>query len=390
MSTAAMRLPLRPLRCRALLLSALLLLLCCCLAPRVECKLRVHVIGHSHTDVGWLKTVDQYYSGVNRSDSFGVVHQILDSVLLGLLRNPERRFSYGEQAFFQRWYRRLGSAQRAQVAQVVASGQLEFINGGWCMHDEANPHWLDMVDQTTLGHRYIAAQFGEAANPRAGWQIDTFGHSATQAALLTGEVGLTGFLFARIDYQDFAWRTPNRSLEWLWRPSPSLGQSAEVFASAFAPVALPPQAGRSGYYGDPDRLCFNLKCYNGDEARPIQDDPELDDYNVPQRVDDAVRYATTMAQAIQGENLLLLQGDDFYWEDAEHNFKELDKVHGRPCTRTRSTAHNTPHQPLTSLTRSLPSWPLLCSSSTTSTSTAASPCSTPHPPPTLPPSTRSS
>ena len=143
---------------------------------------------------------------------------------------------------------------------------------------------------------------------------DTFGHSSTHVALLTGEVGLSGLLFARIDYQDFAWRTPNRSLEWLWRPSPSLGQSAEVFASAFAPVQLPPGAGRSGYYGDPNLLCFNLKCYNGDEARPIQDDPSLDDYNVDRRVDDLVTYAQNMAEVIQGENILLLQGDDFYWE----------------------------------------------------------------------------
>ena len=153
-----------------LLLPLCLLLSGAALRP-VDAKLRVHVIGHSHNDVGWLKTVDQYYSGVNRSDNFGVVRQILDSVLLGLTQNPARRFSYGEQAFFQRWYRTLGADRRLQVQQVVASGQLEFINGGWCQHDEANTHYIDMIDQTTLGHRYIVEQFGEKANPTAGWQI---------------------------------------------------------------------------------------------------------------------------------------------------------------------------------------------------------------------------
>ena len=29
-------------------------------------KLNVHLICHSHDDVGWLKTVDQYYYGSNR------------------------------------------------------------------------------------------------------------------------------------------------------------------------------------------------------------------------------------------------------------------------------------------------------------------------------------
>ena len=28
-------------------------------------KLTVHMVHHTHDDVGWLKTVDEYYSGVN-------------------------------------------------------------------------------------------------------------------------------------------------------------------------------------------------------------------------------------------------------------------------------------------------------------------------------------
>ena len=61
-----------------------------------------------------------------------------------------------------------------------------FRNGGWCMHDEAAVHYIDMIDQTTLGHRMIKKQFNKT--PRAGWQIDPFGHSAVQAYLLGAEV----------------------------------------------------------------------------------------------------------------------------------------------------------------------------------------------------------
>ena len=35
-------------------------------APKVG-ALNVHLICHSHDDVGWLKTVDQYYYGANNS-----------------------------------------------------------------------------------------------------------------------------------------------------------------------------------------------------------------------------------------------------------------------------------------------------------------------------------
>src|SRR4051812_3117889 len=49
-----------------------------------------------------------------------------------------------EQAFFQMWWARQPESIRDQVRGLVKNGQLEFINGGWCMHDEANTHcqWL--------------------------------------------------------------------------------------------------------------------------------------------------------------------------------------------------------------------------------------------------------
>ena len=49
-------------------------------------------------------------------------------------------------------------------------------------HDEAATHYVDMIDQTTLGHAFLAREFGVA--PTIGWQIDPFGHSATNAALV--------------------------------------------------------------------------------------------------------------------------------------------------------------------------------------------------------------
>ena len=37
---------------------------------------------------------------------------------------------------------------------MVNSGRLEFINGGWCMNDEATTHYVDIVDQMSLGLKY--------------------------------------------------------------------------------------------------------------------------------------------------------------------------------------------------------------------------------------------
>ena len=57
------------------------------------------------------------------------------------------------------------------------------------------------VDCIGLNCIALQEQFGEAGIPRVGWQLDPFGHSATQAALLSAEVGFDGLFFGRIDYQ---------------------------------------------------------------------------------------------------------------------------------------------------------------------------------------------
>ena len=68
------------------------------------------------------------------------------------------------------------------------------------MHDEASTHYVAMVDQTTLGHQFLAKEF-DGFCPRVGWQIDPFGHSSTQASLLSWGAGFDALFFGRIDYQ---------------------------------------------------------------------------------------------------------------------------------------------------------------------------------------------
>ena len=119
----------------------------------------MHIVPHTHDDVGWLKTVDEYYTGQNNSIQHAGVRYILDSVVRSLAEDPERKFVYAEQAFFQRWWAQQTAEVQALTRRLVRAGQLQFINGGWCMHDEAAPHYVDMIDQTTLGHRLLLEQF---------------------------------------------------------------------------------------------------------------------------------------------------------------------------------------------------------------------------------------
>ena len=133
-----------------------------------------------------------------------------------------------------RWWEQADDRKRALATAHVKNKQLEFINGGWCMHDEASPLWTAMVDQTTRGHQFLFKHFGVDAAPRGTWQIDPFGHSNTQAWLLGAEAGMESLFWGRMDWQDRTMRYKKEQgtngFEWVWQGSRSLGKSAQIFA----------------------------------------------------------------------------------------------------------------------------------------------------------------
>ncbi|KAL7257217.1 hypothetical protein ACSBR1_011026 [Camellia fascicularis] len=271
-------------------------------------KINVHLVPHSHDDVGWLKTVDQYYVGANNSIRGACVQNVLDSVISALLEDKNRKFIYVEMAFFQRWWRQQSKALKTKVQELVNSGQLEFINGGMCMHDEATPHYIDLIDQTTLGHQFIKKEFGQ--KPRVGWQIDPFGHSAVQAYLLGAELGFDSLFFARIDYQDRAKRKDDKTLEVVWQGSKSLASSSQIFTGIFP-----------RHYDPPDGFTFEIN----DVSPPIQDDSLLFDYNVEERVDDFVAAAVAQANVTRTNHIMWLMGTDFRYQYANSWFRQMDK-----------------------------------------------------------------
>jgi alpha-mannosidase len=96
--------------------------------------------------------VDQYF--------FNEVYYVIDTVMDQLAQDPNRHFIYVETGFFARWWDTQPPKKKALTKALVKSGQLEFINGGWCMHDEASPYYVEMIDQTTRGHQFLKKNFG--------------------------------------------------------------------------------------------------------------------------------------------------------------------------------------------------------------------------------------
>ncbi|XP_043527609.1 lysosomal alpha-mannosidase isoform X2 [Frieseomelitta varia] len=273
-------------------------------------KLNIHLVAHTHDDVGWLKTVDQYYFGSRPRIQKAGVQYILDSVIQALLADPERKFIYVETAFLWKWWLRQNEKTKKDVRNLINQGRLEIIGGGWSMNDEAVTHYHSLVDQYTWGFRRLNDTFGSCARPRIGWQIDPFGHSREQASLFA-QLGFDGMFLARLDYQDKNKRLRDKSMEFIWRASPNLGSRANLFS-----VVL------YNNYSPPPGFCYDLLC--NDE--PINDDINSPDYNVKERIDTFLQYVTDQAKVYRTNNVILTMGGDFTYQQAEIYFANMDKL----------------------------------------------------------------
>jgi len=274
--------------------------------------INVHLLAHTHDDVGWLKTVDQYYYGARNNIQQAGVQYILDSVVDELSLDPSRRFIYVETAFFRQWWLEQTEETQSLVKQLVNAGRLEFINGGWCMNDEAATHYIDIIDQMSLGLGVLNDVFGECGRPRVAWQIDPFGHSKEHASLIA-QMGYDGLFFGRLDHQDKAKRLADKSMEMLWQASDSLdGNTASIFTGALFNT-----------YFAPSGFCFDILCND----QPVIDDPESREYNVDERVNNFLAVVQEQADRYDNsDNVLVTMGSDFTYQDANLWFKNMDKL----------------------------------------------------------------
>ncbi|EDW18842.1 lysosomal alpha-mannosidase [Drosophila mojavensis] len=270
--------------------------------------INVHLVPHSHDDVGWLKTVDQYYYGSRNNIQHAGVQYILDSVIVELHKNPDRRFIQVETAFFWKWWEEQTEFVRKLVKQLVNEGRLEFTGGAWSMNDEAAVHYQSVIDQFSLGLKLLNDTFGSCARPRIGWQIDPFGHSREMASIFA-QMGYNGEFFARMDHVEKSKRLDDVAMEMIWQSSESLSDS-DIFTGLLY-----------RHYSAPPGFCFDLLC--SDE--PIIDSKSYDN-NVKARVDDFISYVKKMSNSFRATHIMVPMGDDFQYEDAEINFKNMDKL----------------------------------------------------------------
>lgn len=113
----------------------------------------IHIVPHSHADMDWLLTTDQYYYRSRPSSLPEIlsshhpvvnftfylneffytpagVQYIIDTLVDALRRDPARRFMFNEMGHFYRWWRQQGDARKQLVRQLVNEGVFECISRG--------------------------------------------------------------------------------------------------------------------------------------------------------------------------------------------------------------------------------------------------------------------
>ena len=122
----------------------------------------IHIVPHSHNDLGWLKTVDEYYTGRGIGSLYtdGNVKKELTSIIESLSKNVDRKFTWANIKYFSMWWSEQSEEMKELTRMLVQRKQLEFVGGGWSMHDEACPTFDIMIDNMMIGHKFLMDEFG--------------------------------------------------------------------------------------------------------------------------------------------------------------------------------------------------------------------------------------
>ncbi|KYQ91545.1 alpha-mannosidase [Tieghemostelium lacteum] len=274
----------------------LLLLLLFVLSINCNEKIKVHLICHSHCDLGWLKTVDEYYNND--------VSKILTNVVDSLNNNTQRKFVWSEIGYLEQWWKLITQDQRELFKKFVKEKRLEIVNGGWVMNDEACASVDDVIRQLTEGHRFIVEQFGEDALPKSGWQIDPFGHS-NLTPYIQSQMGYRHVVLDRLDYRLKDQLKDQKDLQFLWRNGiGSVGDtnSTDMFAHVL-----------DDFYFSPPHLSFELES-------------NLDYYDLKFNILDIRKYAEEKRKFFQSPHILIPIGGDFHFRNAQKWMDRIDLI----------------------------------------------------------------
>lgn len=169
-------------------------------------RLEVVFVPHSHSDPGWLKTLNEYFDDQTRPT--------LNFMVEKLMKYPNMTFVWAESVFLAQWWVDLDNEMKRNVRKLIERKQLEIVVGSWVVPDEATSHYFALIDQMIVGHQWLEENLG--AKPQASWSLDPFGYSPT-LAYLYHKAGYKHMVILRIHQYLKQYFQGNRQMEFYWR-----------------------------------------------------------------------------------------------------------------------------------------------------------------------------
>ena len=192
--------------------------------------------------------------------------------------------------------------------------------GGWVMSDEAAANYEDIINEMTLGAKFIYDEFG--VRPTVAWSIDPFGHSKEVEAMYAA-MGFDAFGINRVHYADKEQRTKNQKLEFVWRGSASEGAKSDMFIHMMDNHYCSPK--ECDFFSNSSGDCMYWK----DDNEWFQDNAELPTFkvNMEEKAQAFVNMVKTRATYYDnGNNLLITWGCDFTFLSAPVSYDNMDKL----------------------------------------------------------------
>ncbi|CAF0757101.1 unnamed protein product [Adineta ricciae] len=288
-----------------------------------EHVVNVHVICHTHLDPGWLNSVDGYFFGINHdrgANNGGRPHRhtmpsvltIFNNVMGALLENADRRFVMVEMSFIWRWWKRLDEDYKRIIRKLMDEGRIDIAGGSWTSNDEAVSHYAAMIDQSTLGFRFIKNELRTCSQPAVAWQLDLFGHGREINSLFA-HMGYDAILFGRLDYQEKEQRTNERTLQMVWKVNENAPENERWLFTGILP----------NLYHPPETLALKSDVA-GSLLRPSDTDTMQESASIYSKR--LLEELKKQHERYQSKNIVVVYGGDFEYEDATQYFQNVDAM----------------------------------------------------------------
>ncbi|UJR27289.1 hypothetical protein I4U23_008584 [Adineta vaga] len=288
-----------------------------------ENVINVHIICHTHLDPGWLNSVDGYFFGIQHernSNNGGKPYRhnmpsvltIFNNVMGALLENADRRFVMVEMSFIWRWWKRLDEDYKKIIRKLMQEGRIDIAGGSWTSNDEAVSHYAAMIDQSTLGFRFIKNELRTCSQPAVAWQLDLFGHGREINSLFA-HMGYDAILFGRLDYQEKDQRTREKTLQMIWKVDENAPENEQWLFTGILP----------NLYHPPETLALKSDIA-GSLLRPSDTDTMQESASTYSKR--LLEELKKQQERYNSKNIAVIYGGDFEYEDATQYFQNIDAM----------------------------------------------------------------